>query len=62
MSLSDKIDKPEGYAAINILGGFLWTTDVKEFIKELKNDLHLNISTSKIMDRIIDELAGEDLI
>lgn len=36
--------------------------DVKQFIKDLRDDLHLNISTSPQLDKIIDELAGDKLI
>jgi len=36
--------------------------DVKEFIRQLRADIKLNISTSPLVDRIIDKLAGEELI
>ncbi|KKN28606.1 hypothetical protein LCGC14_0852510 [marine sediment metagenome] len=36
--LSDKIENPNGFSAINILGGFLFVSDVKEFIRRLKEE------------------------
>ena len=35
------------------------TGDVALAVKRLKDDLHLNISTSPLMDTIIDEIFGE---
>ena len=60
MSLSDK--------RVKVVRGFndpiyrYDEEDVKEFIKELKDDLHLNISTSPLVTKIIDLLAGEKLV
>ena len=42
--------------------GFINVSDVKEFIRQLRADIKLNISTSPLVDRIIDKLAGEELI
>jgi len=55
-TLSDNIQEDE-YSS-----PYLFTDDVREFIKQLKDDIHLNISTSPLVDEIIDELAGEKLI
>ena len=58
-TLSDKIIHRK---FLNLVGAeVLMVEDVREFIKKLKDDLHLNISTSPLVTRIIDELAGEEL-
>lgn len=68
-TLSDKINEaPKEYQFIDVLGGFIFTADVKEFIKKLKtyefsktmggNDTeHILISLDEL-----DKLAGEKLI
>ena len=72
MSLSDKV---WDCRAINTHGGVKWfcEEDVKEFIKELKEELMTNVLETKIggtplmlkcvktMDREIDKLAGSEL-
>ena len=40
---------------------FIVKKDVKEFIKLVRNDLHLNISTSPLINKIIDKHAGKKL-
>ena len=56
-NLSDKLN-PIGSAYKELLD----SDDVREFIKQLKDDIHLNISTSPLVDEIIDKLAGDKLI
>ena len=55
-SLSDNI-----VDSANCFCDVLTTDDVKEFIRELRADIRLNISTSPNLDRIINELAGGKL-
>ena len=54
---------PEDWIVVPILDVIeLIDEHYKEFIKELKADLKLNISTNPLMDRIIDKLAGDKLL
>ena len=69
-NLSNKIEK-QGGNSWNCKEGFLDVEDVKEFVKRLKEELILDMDTlgrvsigkrEDIIFRIIDKLAGKELI
>ena len=61
-NLSDKINEGHYISHKYIDYSNLDIENVREFIKQLKDDIHLNISTSPLVDEIIDKLAGDKLI